>query len=1165
MSCSLLSGTSLASSLITRVDDACDRFEMAWRAGLRPRIEDYLGETRERERALLLQGLLVLDLAYRRRRGGRPTAAEYLARFSESPDLINAVVCEHAHSGLADSAATTGFAGSPPDWSDGDPDGTLGAASVPEWCGSDWPEVPGYDIQAVLGFGGMGVVFRARQRQLNRFVALKMIRAGIDARPGDRERFLVEAEAVARLHHANILQIYDFGEVAGLPFVALELLEGGRLADRLAGTPQPARQAAELMVTLARAIHAAHQAGIVHRDLKPSNVLFDRDGTPKIVDFGLAKRLEQEDGQTLSGQIVGTPSYMAPEQAQGRIKEVGPAADVYALGAILYELLTGRPPFKATTSMQTVMQVINDDPVPPSRLLPRVPRDLETICLKCLAKEPSRRYAGAQALADDLERYLSNQPIRARRTPLWERAVKWARRRPVAALLWVLGLASALALGGAGLYEHERAETVRVAILRREIDRALDEAHTELDQRQWDTAKGILTVLRPRLRDEPQLADRRTRIDDLLQQADQGVKVQQDYQHLLQCHKKVLFHANQLAGLDLPGSKEATLAFARKALAIFAAPGSSGSWTLAALPSSLFSANERARITEVYYELFLILAEVTDQPEDGLWFLDQAARLHPAPTQAYYLRQAACLAGRGDEEGAERARSAAARTNPSSALDHFLTGQVLYKRGHAAAARDHFTEALRLQPDHFWARYLSAFCCLQDNRPEEAVLQLDACIGRESDFAWLYMLRGYIRSLMILRRRDEAARRAGSQPNVPRSDFQPADADFRTAAQLLERQPDQELSYVLLLVRGLTEFKRGELARAVDDLHQAIVLNPHDFQALVVLAKVEEARGNPDAAIARYDQAIKAHLVAWAPLYRARADVHLGLKETTPAQRTLALRDLETAVALSPGDTVVARDHTNRARLLRQEGRDSEALDACTAALKIAPDHAPAHRLRLRILLDLKRDGEVLDSCTALLKQDQAAPELYELRALARSRRGDHAGAIEDDTTALRLRPDWTPLLLRRGWLHLTVGAPRLALPDFDEVIKRDPTSSEAYVGRGTAQVLLGDCRAAVADAETALHRGTLDNRLAYNAARIYAQAAQATAPDLKRRRRDAVGQEYEERAVELLIQAIHLTPPSDRREFWRNQINEDPALKSIVPRLKLRLRDPLLAPESNP
>ena len=267
---------------------------------------------------------------------------------------------------------------------------------------TDWPSVRGYLVVERLGEGGMGVVYKARHLGLNRPVALKMIRGGSQARPDHFRRFSIEAEAVAKLRHPNILQIYDIGEANGLPYVALELLDGGGLDLRLAGTPMPGRSAAELLVILARAVDFAHQAGIIHRDLKPSNVLYASDGVPKITDFGLAKRIDSDDHQTESGQIMGSPSYMAPEQARGHSRDVGPAADIYALGAILYEMLTGRPPFKGETPMETVRQVIDDEPVPPSRLVPRVARDLETICLKCLHKEPHKRFESAEALARDL-------------------------------------------------------------------------------------------------------------------------------------------------------------------------------------------------------------------------------------------------------------------------------------------------------------------------------------------------------------------------------------------------------------------------------------------------------------------------------------------------------------------------------------------------------------------------------------------------------------------------------------------------------------------------------------------------------------------------------------------------------------------------------------------
>ena len=295
---------------------------------------------------------------------------------------------------------------------------------------ADLPQIPGHEVQEVLGRGGMGVVYKARHVRLNRSVALKMLLTGAHASPESRERFLREAEAVAGLRHPNIVQVHDMGDQDGQPYFTMEFVEGGNLAQKLAGTPQPPRQAAALLATLAEAVQAAHQSGIVHRDLKPSNVLLTADGTPKISDFGLARRMEGEAGLTWTGTAVGTPSYMAPEQAEAKPLTWGPAVDIYALGAILYELLTGRPPFRAETAAETLRQVISQDPVPPSRLNAKVPRDLETICLKCLEKDPHRRYASAAALAEDLHRFQRNEPIVARPVGSLERALRWTRRNP---------------------------------------------------------------------------------------------------------------------------------------------------------------------------------------------------------------------------------------------------------------------------------------------------------------------------------------------------------------------------------------------------------------------------------------------------------------------------------------------------------------------------------------------------------------------------------------------------------------------------------------------------------------------------------------------------------------------------------------------------------------
>src|SRR5262249_54248463 len=300
------------------------------------------------------------------------------------------------------------------------------------------PQVPGYEVESVLGRGGMGVVYRARHLRLNRLVALKMALAGSSTGPNERERFRREVEAVAALRHPNVVQVYDVGDADGRPYFTMELMDGDGRARKLAGAPQPPRQTAALLATLAGAVQAAHEAGVLHRDLKPGNVLLTADGTPKVSDFGLARRLDADERLTLSGAFIGTPGYTAPAQARGGPGAGRPRAGGYALGAILYECLTGRPPFRAGTAAATLQQVVADEPVAPRRLNPSVPADLETICMKCLSKEPARRYASAAALADDLRRFEDGRPIRARPVGAVQRTWKWAQRRPaLAALLGV--------------------------------------------------------------------------------------------------------------------------------------------------------------------------------------------------------------------------------------------------------------------------------------------------------------------------------------------------------------------------------------------------------------------------------------------------------------------------------------------------------------------------------------------------------------------------------------------------------------------------------------------------------------------------------------------------------------------------------------------------------
>ncbi len=417
-------------SLGSQIELLCEEFESQLRSGASPRIEDYLTSVAEEHRAGLMGELLAIELHWRRCRDEHALLDGYRQRFSGFSSVIEKAFCRAAEASTAGVAFPTLPHTDTP---------TSGRPGRGDERGRPIGRFGDYEVYEEIGRGGMAVVYRARQAKADRIVALKVIQGDqLSILPEEMkvemaDRFRHEAQAEARLEHEHIVSVYDVGEVDGRPFFTMQYVEGSSVAELLHEGPMDGCRAAAYLEPIARAVHAAHQVGILHRDLKPHNILVDRHTDRVLVaDFGLAKVAWTGHEMTQAGQVLGTPSYMSPEQAEDSA-HVTEATDVYSLGATLYHMLTARPPFQAPSLAGTLKHVIEEEPVAPRELNPSIDRDLEVICLKCLDKQPSRRYPNAELLAADLRRYLNNEPIQARPIRRWERIWRWSQRNPMTA------------------------------------------------------------------------------------------------------------------------------------------------------------------------------------------------------------------------------------------------------------------------------------------------------------------------------------------------------------------------------------------------------------------------------------------------------------------------------------------------------------------------------------------------------------------------------------------------------------------------------------------------------------------------------------------------------------------------------------------------------------
>jgi tetratricopeptide (TPR) repeat protein len=848
---------------------------------------------------------------------------------------------------------------------------------------------------------------------------------------------------------------------------------------------------------------------------------------------------------------------MAPEQAQVGSSTVGPASDVYALGAILYECLTGRPPFLAASVVDVLHQLRTQEPVPPKRLQAGVPHDLETICLKCLQKEPNTRYASAAQLADDLRRFLAGEPIAARRAGVLERAAKWARRRPAAALLW---LATAVAVLGVwtagvffGLYQEKQNRLLRQQTQQRRKASDLfsrgkdaeaagrlalaanDEGEADKHFRDADHALAHALAVLANAEDGElagQIIERRDQLARDRKELERRGQTRTRVARLRVDCNEVLFHAISPTGRDHAGNLAQVRKLAPAALTRFFGMGK-GKDDLPVIPPSPFPLSHSREVAEACYEVLLAWAE--SEAETGLLpgcsvarkrhfasralrLLDVADRLakvqRVSTPRAYHLLRARYLAQTGNDTEASQESARAAPMRPRTALDHFLAACEHYRAGQFRQADRECSLALHEQSEHFWAQYLQALCQVKIRRWEAAKASLTACLRLRPDFLWARLLRGTVHAEL--------------------EEFAAAQADFAWA---LEQASDPLARYVALTNRSVLWARQKRWADAAADLREAIWLKPADHEAYVNAAEVSRQQGDRRTALAAMDRAIACHPDD-STLYHTRARDLLALND--PA----AQRDLEQAIALMLGSKIdaerLASAYVELGVLKHCAGKLRAALLAFDAALLVQPNHPLAYRQRADTLLKMNRYREAGAALDRYLAGGAADGRAWLVRGLIHSHLRQHSQAVEAYNRALTIEPKNTEALIRRGWAYLQLEAPRVALVDFEKALKLRKADPLALCGRGYARILLGQVADAVADAQTVL-KSTAEPEQFLLVAVVFARAALLT--EARRGRPDL---RYEEQAVNLLCRVLRTVPRKERSTFWRTRIQPEPALAAM-------------------
>ncbi|HEY7328718.1 MAG TPA: tetratricopeptide repeat protein [Gemmataceae bacterium] len=907
--------------------------------------------------------------------------------------------------------------------------------------------IANYEILGVLGRGAVGVVYKARQIGLNRLVALKMLLAGSHAGQRELMRFRVEAEAVARLRHPNIVQVYEVGEHNGLPFFSLEFVEGGSLHGKMEGKPLTPQSAAKIMVALCQAMHFAHEHNIIHRDLKPANILLTPDGVPKITDFGLAKRLEEneESSQTKTGTLMGTPSYMSPEQAEGRTHDIGPLSDQYTLGAILYELLTGRPPFLGATLLETIQQVRNQEPVPPTQLQATTPKDLEIICLKGLQKDAKKRYRHAGEMADDLQRFLNHEPIHARPVSRTERVWRWCRRNPrVAALYAAVALLVMLVLVSGGVLGfrmmREQQTVAQVGVQAEERLKLATDAITVGNVKE---AGNFLHGSDPLLDSATGLDELRGRWHDLKDR----VEAFGEFKDLLDQARFALFFGDRNSKQMDQGRENC-----QKLLALYDARGLEAD----GLPP--LNDEQKQLFKEEVFDMYLVAArtesELTKDAEpavrqkvarQALDWLDRADKILPG-MRTLYANRAELHKTLGDEQASQADEKRALSMKWEAAVDNLWHANAeIVKRGDKARlkgdwieAQKHYREAvvscaavLRQHPEHFWAYFWWAIAKVQLGEFQDALIGFTECIRLKPQFAWSYNNRGTAH--LNLRQYNRAI------------------GDYSTA---LEKKPDY---FEARAWRAHAYLEQGDLDKALNDCNQVLEQNSRYAPAFLTRAECYKRRKQYDQSLADYTQALDVNENK-VEVYLKRAAVYQEMNRFDDA-----LGDYDRAVKLEPNSIAALRSRAFM-HYLRKEYQKS--VEDFTSAIALDPQGADLYTNRAIINWGFVKDldAAIFDWEQVLRLRPNDVDARRSLGGIYLGRR-QYTLALRELEDTLKRRPDYPEALGAKAQIYLWQGKAMEALDVINPLVQKLPPGTEDWLNvRGDIYRALGQLDEAAAD-----------------------------------------------------------------------------------------------------